>query len=105
MPKLTLTIRDDETGFESKSYLDVFDNSERAVIAQVARSVSILLGEIGYGEKRMGGSNDKLDHDQDQSDSMIKSVNPDAEFMKSEGLCGKCHGPANGCGRRDCPHL
>jgi len=45
-----------------------------------------------------------LDHDQEKTDSLVKSVNPDNDYMKSQGLCPKCHGPAKRCDRQDCPN-
>lgn len=44
-----------------------------------------------------------LDHDQDQTEEMVKAVNPDKEFMDQKHLCTKCHGPKRICERDDCP--
>ncbi len=48
-------------------------------------------------------SEKKLDHDQDQTEEIVKSVNPDTGFMKSKSLCQKCHGPLRKCERLECP--
>lgn len=45
-----------------------------------------------------------LDHDQDKSDEMIKSANPNRDYMKQRGLCSKCHGPMRHCDRQGCPN-
>lgn len=45
-----------------------------------------------------------LDHDQDKSDELVKSVNPDSEYMNQRGLCSKCHGPKRACNREGCPN-
>lgn len=44
-----------------------------------------------------------LDHDQQESTTLAKSVKPDDGFMKSEGLCRRCHGKLKVCARNDCP--
>jgi len=44
-----------------------------------------------------------LDHDQEQTDNLVKSVKPDVGFMKAEGLCVRCHGKLTKCDRLDCP--
>jgi hypothetical protein len=44
-----------------------------------------------------------LDHDQDKTDVLVKSVKPDGEFMDEECLCVRCHGPKRVCEREDCP--
>lgn len=44
-----------------------------------------------------------LDHDQDKTDQIAKSVDPDRDFMKAENLCVRCHGPLVMCDRADCP--
>ena len=42
-----------------------------------------------------------LDHNQENTDVLVKAVKPADDFMKSEGLCPKCHGPLCDC--EDCP--
>jgi len=49
------------------------------------------------------GDKKKLDHDQDKTDQIVKSVNPDRDFMKDKNLCQRCHGPRRGCERPECP--
>jgi len=44
-----------------------------------------------------------LDHDQEKTDEIVKSVNPDSSFMKDQNLCQKCHGPRRNCERAECP--
>jgi len=44
-----------------------------------------------------------LDHDTHKTDTLVKAVNPDVDFMKAENLCVRCHGPKVVCERNDCP--
>lgn len=38
-----------------------------------------------------------LDHDQDKTDNLQKSENPDKDYMDQKDLCTKCHGPKGSC--------
>lgn len=98
MPKLTLTLRDDESDLEVKAYIEV--PHDEAIGSVINRLMPEMLKGIGHG----AAMPDKLDHDQDQTDSLQKSVHPDNDYMKSEGLCTKCHGPSKRCVREDCPN-
>jgi len=45
-----------------------------------------------------------LDHDTGNTDEMVKSVNPNKDYMDQRGLCSKCHGPNRRCDRAGCPN-
>ena len=51
MPKLTIIVRDDESELEARTYLEVFEDSEHVITAQVAKTISRLLKDIGYGDR------------------------------------------------------
>jgi len=40
---------------------------------------------------------DRLEHKQEDNDTIAKAENPDRDFMDSEGLCPKCHGKCESC--------
>jgi tetrahydromethanopterin S-methyltransferase subunit E len=42
-----------------------------------------------------------LDHKQEKTDVIAKAEKPDRNFMDSESLCHKCHGPLSDC-QGDC---
>ena len=51
----------------------------------------------------MSPGNEDLDHDTESTDTLVKSVNPDSDFLKSEQLCRRCHGALRVCDKEDCP--
>jgi hypothetical protein len=97
--KLTLSLRDDETAKEVQTYLDIYDESEGSVSLQAARALNKLLKQLGAVKGGdMGG--EELDHNQDETDNIQKSAEPDNDYMDARGLCKKCHGPVGRCGCR-----
>ena len=47
--------------------------------------------------------NDKDEFRQEETDSIQKSIKPDAEYMRENDLCRICHGTIRVCDRSDCP--
>jgi hypothetical protein len=89
---LTVTIRDDDTGSEVQTKLGIFTREPKDLRNKVFKTTDAMLKELGVIEM----SKD-LDHDQDKTDNLQKSENPDKGYMDQKNLCQKCHGPKGSC--------
>lgn len=99
---LTITVRDDDTLNETLVKISLFDLTMSQAVRRVGSVVGGAVREL-LGGGYMSDKKKKLDHDQDKTDQIAKSENPDPGFMKSASLCQKCHGPLQICDRDECP--
>ena len=53
--RLTITMRDDDTKIESRTFIEVFEDSTHAITAEVAKACKRLLADLGYIDGRKEG--------------------------------------------------
>lgn len=100
---LTITMRDDDTGLDVRQTLHIYSCEYQAMVRSIHKATTELMEKLGLGENMTEQTKD-LDHRQADSDELIKSANPDREYMEQVGLCSKCHGPKKSCEMSGCPN-
>ena len=97
-----IKIKDEDTQNEASARVEFFGDNEENMVKAAMRATADLLKSVGVCGKEvevkgLEACMSDLDHKPEEGDTIQKAENPDADYMKSNNLCQKCHAPVDKC--------